>query len=184
MSLSLNDPIQYLTGVGPKYRDILERIGITTVKDLIFHFPKRYIDTRKISTLKECTAGEYHTIKVKIDSHFVKKLRGFKKLVITSISDSSMTAKILWFNQEYIISTLKEGEEYLMYGKLRFTKTYNFNPVEVDSFTNSQILGHIVPIYSSTKGLTQKWLRTRLKYLDYILPSIYLNYHDMSSDIL
>ncbi|MEI6886669.1 MAG: ATP-dependent DNA helicase RecG [bacterium] len=184
MGLSLNDPVRFLPSVGPKYEVVLERLDILTVKDLIYHFPKRYIDTRTISTLKDSLDGEYHTVKVRIDSHFVKKLKGFKKLIITKISDDSMSAQILWFNQEYIINQLKEGDTYLMYGKLKFLKTYSFTPVELENVNSSETLGHIVPVYSATRGITQKWLRARQKLVQNQINQIYSGFRDLPKDIL
>jgi len=143
--------------VGPIYQKRLEKIGIKTFKDLIYHIPARYLDFREKSPISRLSIGESITIKGKVDS--IKNLytRSGKKIQLAQVSDKSGSVDVIWFNQPFLIKTIKEGETYSFSGKVDWfgRKKAMISPL-INTFG-------IVPIYPETYGISSKWLRGKIK---------------------
>ena len=75
--ISLNSPIEHLKKVGPSYLKILHKVGIKTVKDLLFYFPHRYDDFSQIVPISQLRVGQTATISGKISD--IKNIRTWKK---------------------------------------------------------------------------------------------------------
>ena len=116
--MDLNSPVGLLPMVGPIYQKRLEKIGIKTFKDLIYHIPNRYLDFRQKSPISRLSVGDTTTIKGKVDS--IKNLytRSGKKIQLAQVSDKSGNIDVIWFNQPFLIKTIKEGETYSFSGKV------------------------------------------------------------------
>ena len=158
-----NTSISKLTGVGEKTASKLKKIGLETIQDLILYFPRDWQDLSKISFIKDLQKDELVTIKVKID--IINSKRAWKKrmnLTEALVSDKSDSIKIIWFNQPFIAKTLKQGEEVYFSGKVTQDKygLHLNNPTyEKANKTQTTHTARIVPIYSLTKGVTDKQLR-------------------------
>lgn len=143
--------------VGPVYQTRLEKMGIKTFKDLIYHIPNRYLDFRQKSPISRLSIGDSLTIKGNVDS--IKNLytRSGKKIQLAQVSDKSGSVDVIWFNQPFLIKTLKEGETYCLSGKVDWfgRKKAMISPL-IDTFG-------IVPVYPETYGISSKWLRGRIK---------------------
>lgn len=155
--MDLNSSVASLPMVGQIYQKRLEKMGIKTFKDLIYHIPNRYLDFREKSPISRLSIGDSLTIKGKVDS--IKNLytRSGKKIQLAKISDNSGTIDVIWFNQPFLIKTIKEGETYSFSGKVDWfgRKKAMISPL-IDTFG-------IVPIYPETYGISSKWLRGRIK---------------------
>ncbi len=159
--MEINTSIQYLAGVGPKMAEKLKRLGIETVRDLLFYFPWRYDDfshPQKISALR---IGQDAIIKAKIAQ--IKKSRTFRKrinIIEARLVDRSGEIKAIWFNQPFLMNVLKPGDEWLFAGRINFdfkNKTKNFSVTQYEKESSSGAL--ILPVYSETEGLNSKYLR-------------------------
>ncbi len=155
-----------IKNVGEKRRELLNKVGIYTVWDLIEYIPRDYTDRSMITPISEIEAGEEYTAKAKIKGDFQIFFRGKLKIIRTVISDGSGEAAAVWFNQPYLKNTFDRHKEYLFSGtftniKGRLTVTApDFDEVKEEQSLNA---GRIVPKYRLTKNLNQKLLR-RLIY--------------------
>ncbi len=160
--LDLNMEVQYLKGVGPARYELLKKIGIYTVKDLILYYPRVYEDRTEIRKIAELIEGESVLFKGMLEGRMITS-RVRNKMTISKgyITDGSYSLKVIFFNQKFINSYLKENEEYLFYGKIE--KEANefkvVNPVIYNINQLEKIKG-VYPIYPLTKGLSQKYLFT------------------------
>ncbi|MBU1964159.1 ATP-dependent DNA helicase RecG [Patescibacteria group bacterium] len=156
-------PISSLAGVGDKTASKLHKIGLETIQDLILYFPRDWQDLSKLTTIKELEKDELVTIKGRVD--IINSKRAWKKkmnLTEALVSDDSDSIKIIWFNQPYIAKSLNQGDEVYFSGKVTQDKfgihlnnpTYKKANKEETTHT-----ARIVPIYSLTKGVTDKQLR-------------------------
>lgn len=162
--MNISDPVTVLPRVGDTYAHLLKNLDILTIEDLLNHIPYRYLDTRNLEKLSDSLDDESHFVEVKITKIVVRRLRGYKRLILTYVTDGSLTAQILWFNQEYLLKVFKEGDTYLMYGKLKLeARTYFFAPSLFELKSGNNKLGNIIPIYHLTKGISQKFLRGRIE---------------------
>ncbi|KHO62601.1 ATP-dependent DNA helicase RecG [Thermoanaerobacter sp. YS13] len=159
--MPLNLDIQYVKGVGPKRAKLLKKLGINTVEDLLFYFPKDYENRSDILKIEDLKVGEKQTFR----GYIAGSPREIKtsKVIITKVpvKDGTGAVELVWYNQPYIKNNFKIGEEYIINGKLQFKygQLIVENPVLEKSEDFRLNTGRIVPIYGLTEGLTQNAIR-------------------------
>jgi ATP-dependent DNA helicase RecG len=159
--MPLNLDIQYVKGVGPKRAKLLKKLGINTVEDLLFYFPKDYENRSDILKIEDLKVGEKQTFR----GYIAGSPREIKtsKVIITKVpvKDGTGAVELVWYNQPYIKNNFKIGEEYIINGKLQFKygQLIVENPVLEKSEDFKLNTGRIVPIYGLTEGLTQNAIR-------------------------
>jgi len=195
--MNLSSPVESIPRVSAAYQKRLNRLGIKTIKNLLYHFPHRYEDLSNIVKIADIKVGEIATIHGEIIN--IKMLRTFKKkmwLVEALIKDETETIRAVWYNQPFLIRTLKKGVWVSLAGKaLSDGKTLHFsNPSHEKlptftkeghkklppftkggqgGFSQGTHTGRLVPMYPETAKLTSKWLRYILKIvLPETLPQI------------
>ena len=160
--IDLKQDIRYIKGVGPSRIEMLKKLGIYTLEDLITYFPREYEDRSVITPIAELVSGEYATFRgvamSKATEARIKKNMTITKLVVRDVTGS---AYLTWFNQSYIKNSFNATEEYTFYGKV--TRNYG-GRVEVnspifDKDGENKNTGKIIPIYPLTNGMTQNVLR-------------------------
>ncbi len=170
-------PVPTLPFVGPSYEEKLERIGILTIKDLLYHFPFRYEDTRDISTVVELREKGEGTIKTFVKSIANTRTRSRKFLTKAILEDETGSISAVWFNQPYLTKTLKRDEPFMFSGKIstKWGSTSLMNPQYekiISEGGGTTHLGKLTPIYPETYGLSSKWLRARIKPLENAIPEL------------
>ena len=165
--MTLGIPIEKLPLIGPAYAKRLKKLNITTIEDLLYHFPFRYLDYTLVSPITKLQAGETVSIRgkiVSIKNEYTRRGRGIQKAVI---ADKTGEIQAVWFNQPFLIKTLVPGKEIGLSGKVGW-----FGRQLVFISPEYEILGRtgqkpihtarLVPIYHETYGLSSKWLRSRI----------------------
>lgn len=110
--------IQYIKGVGPKKAELLNKMGIYNIKDLIEYYPRNYEDRTKLSNIIQFVDGEsYLFIGTLSDSIHIQRIRKNLTIYSTFVYDETGECKMTWFNQKYINTKLHKGDKYLFYGK-------------------------------------------------------------------
>lgn len=171
--LNLQTKIEEIPRIGSAYQKRLKKMNISTVADLLYHFPSRYEDFSDVieivSAKKQlgqnvCVQGEITEIG---STHTFKK---FINIVELTIQDNSGKIKALWFNQPFLLKSLKEGSFVCLAGKVALGKEdiYLSNPIHEiinQDVENNELThtGRIIPIYSETRGVTSRWLRYIIK---------------------
>src|ERR1700733_10086805 len=110
-------------GIGPKYAELLGKLGLLTHDDLLHFVPRRYEDRRHLKPLSAAQEGEFLTIRGKIHSAKSARWRGGRAVFEIMVGPASVTAKSelvrgCWFNMYYLPKMLTEGKELFLYGKL------------------------------------------------------------------
>ncbi len=167
----IHTPLSEIRGIPPRFVPKLKKLGIITVRDLLFYIPTRYIDFSRIvpvSNLEEKQEATIHGTVIKINSRrtWHRKMH----LVEAYIQDDSGTIRATWFNQSYIQNVLPSGQEANFSGKPIVSKTgelYLSNPTYEIVYEEKETkhTGRIVPIYPETKGLTSKGIRYLISLL-------------------
>ncbi len=159
--LELNNDVKYIKGVGPNRAELLNKLGIFTLKDLITYYPRDYEDRSKPKKIIDVLDGEEvlieATVQAKMTEFRVRKGMAIYKL---KVADNSGYMDITWYNQSYLKTKFKPGETYRFFGKV----SYKYNKKEMnspvfDSIQMSKNTGKIIPIYPLTYNLTQNTLR-------------------------
>lgn len=169
--ISLVTLIEKLARVGPRNLPRLKKLGVKTVRDLLWHFPVRYEDfslSVPIGGIKE--AGE--TVSVRGVVSDIKSIRLWpRRRAVTNatIQDESGLIRAVWFNQPYIAESLPAGSAVSLAGKVGLDKKglYLSSP-HYEKFFEASRLTHtsgLVPVYPETEGITSKYLRFLIKPL-------------------
>lgn len=168
MDLSL--PVSALPRTHSRTTTRLESIGIKTYRHLLNYYPFRYDDFSKIVPISFLRYGEVCTIKgqvTKISSGYSKK--GMQTLTLR-VTDNSGHINIVFFNQKFLASILKEGSYTSIAGSMvRFGKNITFQPSDYEALATPDSptvhTGKIVPVYSQIYGLSAKTIREKINYL-------------------
>ena len=151
-------PTKYIT---VKQLSNLKSLGINTIYDLIYYFPRAYDDRTNIKKIGELKFNEYVVLKASVMSAVNLTVRSGKKIVKAMVSDGTGIMEILWFGMPYIKKSLKIGEEYLFIGQIKKSAVFQLINPEYKLFSGQQKVSEneILPIYSSNKNITQNNLR-------------------------
>ena len=151
-------PTKYITA---KQLSNLKSLGINTIYDLIYYFPRAYDDRTNIKKIGELKFNEYVVLKATVMSAVNLTVRSGKKIVKAMVSDGTGMMEILWFGMPYIKKSLKIGEEYLFIGQTKKAAVFQLINPEYKLFSGQQKVSEseILPIYSSNKNITQNSLR-------------------------
>ena len=158
--MDLNKEIKFVKGVGPNRAQLLNKLGIFTLKDLITYYPRTYEDRSKPKDICECMNGEDALIEAIVCSRITEVRLPHKTMQKLVVRDETGTANITWFNQKYLKTKFEVGRKYHFYGRIsnNYGKIGMTSPVfdDVDKTNNT---GRIVPIYPLTYQLSQNVLR-------------------------
>mgnify|MGYP000263184584 FL=1 len=116
--IDLKKDVKYVKGVGPNRVQLLNKLGIFTLEDLITYYPRTYEDRSKPKSLLECIDGEEALIEVIAISKMIESKFSRKTMQKIMIRDNTSSAEAIWFNQTYLKSKFTVGKKYRMYGKI------------------------------------------------------------------
>lgn len=173
---SLSSPITIVRGIGQKQAELLAKLSLRTVEDMVYYFPRRYDDYSELRLIKDLKYGEEVTIIawVKSVSTFTTRNKN-RKIVQALVSDNTGTIQLMWFNQEYHLRHLRKDMFLSISGKIEqyMGRLVMYHP-EYEQIDQQQLnTKRIVPIYSLTARLSQRWLRRVIfSILTYWAPKI------------
>jgi ATP-dependent DNA helicase RecG len=158
----LTQSVQYLKGVGPARADVLEKLGIKTVGDLVFHLPRGYDDLSDIRPVSDLLAGEMQTVVGELVEFESKELNDGRRVVSAVLADAQgKCVEGVWFNQVTAIRGLRYGQRVSFSGRPKwFRDHWQMNHPRVQVLDDAAAPGtQIVPVYSLTEGLHPEKLR-------------------------
>ena len=172
--MELDQDIQYLKGIGPKKAQLLKKLGISKIFDMLTHYPRGYEDQSSITPIGELKPGEKSTVSGVITSLQEKRAGRRNMLILTAmVSDGTGFVQITWFNQRFLKAKLKPGKKVFATGKVEFafggqgqyamSQLSSFEIMDPDE-DETKGLG-ILPIYPSTEALNQKFFRKSIREL-------------------
>ncbi len=161
----LDSPVTILPGISEGYAKRLKRLGVTTIRDLIYLFPRRYDDYRSLKTINQLQYGEEVTVIGAIWDTKARQARGGGNLVTSIIADGTGTIQATWFNQPYLEKQMRPGRQIVLSGKVdEYLGRLTFQSPEWEPLDKELIhTGRLVPVYPLTKGITSRWLRRLTK---------------------
>lgn len=169
MDLSLDTPIRYIPRVGPSLGEKLEVLGISTVRDFLYHIPFRYDDFSLVSKISEVQPGETVTIQAEVVSFSAFITKNGKKLQEAKVTDDTGKLSVIWFNQPFLRSVILPGSTIRLSGSVSwFNHKLVLNAPQYEIVAgegDSLHTGRLVPIYPETSGISSKWMRGRIHFL-------------------
>lgn len=173
--IHLNTKVEQLTRVGKTIAKRLQKLHITTARDLLFYFPIRHIDFSKISPLS--AIEPYKPVTVRGVIEIIQNRRSIKSRKIVTeaiVTDESGSVKVVWFNQPYLTKILHRGESIFLAGEpeVNFQELHFVNPLYERAGRETIHTGRIIPVYSLTKNITQKQIRFLVKQVIHLADQI------------
>lgn len=157
----LSAPIGTLAGVGKKRTEIYKKLGIESIRDLLYHFPRGYTDFSAVTDIADSATDEPVVIRAvvtkKLPVSYIRKGMTIYKAVLTDYT-ADITA--VFYNNVYAFNALEVGKEYCLYGKVsgNFIRKEINSPVVIGADEDP-----VRPSYHLSEGLTNKMLHTNIK---------------------
>ncbi len=173
-SPDLGQPIRYVKGVGPVLEKKLQRLGIYTVEDLLYFFPRCYRNRGEVKPISRLEGKGIETIQGVVVTHERKHTRRGPLLRI-GVQDQSGRVFLVCFNRGYLAQVLPKGMSVMVWGNFqRSPSGWEIANFEFQARENGQAdLGSIIPVYSLTEGLQPKKLRSIILFaLHTFLPAV------------
>ena len=159
-----NSPVSLLKGIGEQREKKLQKLGISTIEDLLTHYPREYKDRSEILKIADLPMEEPSTFLAQVKEEGQNSRHG--RLVYTrmKVYDETGSVGVLWYNQPYMKNSLKIGEWYLFSGKLqkKYGRTEILSP-EIERIGENFAGGRIIPVYPASEGISQKMLRNLIE---------------------
>ena len=162
---ALDAPVTVLSGIGERNASTLEKLGLITLRDMLYHFPRRYDDYSELKPINHLSYGETVTIIGTIESVNTRKLNGGRRTVVEAvISDGSGSIRINWFNQVWHAKNLRAGTQVVLSGKIdQYLGRLLMTHPEMELLDRKQLhTNRIVPVYPLTATVKQRWLRRQI----------------------
>ncbi len=154
--MDFSTDIKYIKGVGEVIAGLFNKLGIFTVGDLLFNFPRDYEDWSRITPIMETEFGVNCCIRARItNAPEGSRTRGGAMIFKAVATDGNGLLMLTFFNNKYVVNQLFEGQEYLFFGKINQTIVGGremLSPRFVKASDNDKI--H--PVYRQTEKLTTK----------------------------
>ncbi|MBU0683561.1 MAG: ATP-dependent DNA helicase RecG [Candidatus Omnitrophica bacterium] len=156
--------VRYIKGVGPQKADLFAKIGIENISDLLYYLPRRYEDRREIVELKDVQPGKIQGVMGEVLSKTVFTAKTGKRIFELVLAQGNKKLTAVWYNQPFMQKFFNAGQIVVLYGKVELYRRLqithpDFEILEDKRLTNSLNMGRIVPVYSLTENLKQKYIR-------------------------
>ncbi len=159
--LGLDASVTRLQNVGPAFAKKLQRIGVNTVGDLLYHYPRRYDDYSKLKSISQLMYGEEVTLLLTVGEARTREIRGGLTITNVLLADPTGTIQVAFFNQPYLQQQFKSGRRIVISGTVDqhlghlTLKKPEWEPLSKELLHTARI----VPVYPLTEGLTNRWVR-------------------------
>ncbi|MBI1756846.1 MAG: ATP-dependent DNA helicase RecG [Fimbriimonas ginsengisoli] len=182
---TLDSETQFLKGVGPRFAAAMAKAGLRTVRDVLYHLPRRYEDRRHIPPIASVRPGQFVTVKGELTAIEGRPMRRGMVIVRGTLSDATGNIDLVWFNQPWHRRQLEKarGQTVIAYGmakEARWGCEIASPEYEIlGDGDDAEAFARIVPVYPLTDGLPQVTVRKAARdaiarYLDAVqdpLPS-------------
>ena len=161
----LESPVNRLRGVDTKLSARLKRLGVSTIRDLLYLFPRRHSDFSTLAKVRDLVPGEERTLVATVwEARETSLGKGRLKATEAVVSDETGNVKVVWFGQPYLARLLKPNSRVAISGRVDVYKgQIQFQSPEFELLDRQESLihtGRLVPVYALTEGLTPRKLRS------------------------
>ncbi|HET7876988.1 MAG TPA: ATP-dependent DNA helicase RecG [Methylomirabilota bacterium] len=178
-SLRLDTPVKFLKGIGERRAEQLERLGIRTARDLLWHLPHRYVDASSVTPLVRAEIGQEVACVGRVVAKGVLPTRRGLRIFHAVLRDDSGVLECVWPGQAFLDRSILVGQTLLVSGPVRFYHGRQLAPREFVILADpdpeggagqSLAAGTVLPVYPATEGLSHKVIRTLVdRHLDHLI---------------
>jgi len=165
VSGSLDSAVTSLKGVSTAMAAKFERLGVKTIRDLLYFFPRRHLDYSQRQHIAELAEGEEQTIMANVWQAQETRLGG-RRSTEAIVGDETGNVRVVWFNNPYIAKSLPTNAQVVISGRVRlFGGRHVFESPEWELLEDKELVhtGRLVPLYSLTQGLKPRQVRKLMK---------------------
>ena len=162
---ALSAPTTVLKGVGTKHSQTMARLGLNTLEDMLYNFPRRYDDYSQLKPIKRLRYGEEVTVIGTVYTIDSRQIKGrFRELTEAIITDGTGFLRVTWFNRPWLVKQIEEGAQIVLSGKVdQYLGRLVMNSPEWEPLEQQNLhTNRIVPVYPLTSNIKQHWLRERM----------------------
>ncbi|HEX5963094.1 MAG TPA: ATP-dependent DNA helicase RecG [Gemmatimonadales bacterium] len=172
----LDTPVKFLKGIGERRAESLDRLGIRTARDLLWHLPHRYIDASTVTPLAKAELGLEVACVGRVVAKGVLPTRRGLRIFHAVLRDDSGVLECVWPGQPFLDRAIAIGQTLLVSGPIRFYHGRQMAPREyviladADSEADPLTAGKVLPVYPATEGLSHKVIRSLIdRHLDHLI---------------
>ena len=154
----LDTKVQYIKGVGEQRAKAFEKLGVTTLRDLVMNYPRAYEDRRECRSISELQFGQMCCVSATVAAPArLSRIRTGLDITKAVVVDDAGRMTVTFFNQSYVGRNLIPGESYIFYGRVagKLGAPEMVNPAFERESSPPGVTRRIVPIYRMTAGLSQ-----------------------------
>lgn len=161
----LDTSIKKLYGVGEARSRAYGKLGISTVGDLLSHYPRGYENRGDVRLLSETDDSSKSSVVLTVATQpTLARLKNRMTLVKFKAYDESGFCDITFFNQEYLKNAFPIGAEFRFYGRVQASKKgYSMASPAYEPYSDEAELPPLIPVYPLTEGLSQKQISKDMK---------------------
>ena len=158
--------VQYLSGIGPNRAELFGRLGVTTLDQLLRHYPRAYLDARRFVKIGSLPPNQLVTVVGRVRSAAALRTRTGRTDFVVALEDGTGTLGCYFFGQPFLARTLRPGVRVVVSGELDPVERRMLNPLfevlegEVEELLHT---GRLVPVHALTKGLTARGVRRAVR---------------------
>jgi len=173
---TLETPVHFLAGVGPRRAELLKRLNIFTARDLLFHIPHRYEDASTVTSIAKLRVGDDATVIGTVISKGILPTRKGLRVFQAVVQDASGLIEAGWPGQPWLDRQIQKGDVLLLSGPVRFFHGRQLSPrefVNLGADADGTMGGRVLSVYPATEGLSFKLIRGLIdRHLDALLPLV------------
>ena len=186
----LATPVQFLRGVGPARAELLERLGLRTVRDVLFYFPRDYEDYTDRREIAELEPGKFQTVIGTVEEFEVRNTALGRSVLGVLVRSGSDYLRAVWFNQPYLAQRFFRGQRVMLSAKPKWEGMMweMIHPrLTVLADDEEEPRTGLLPLYGLTEGLAQWQMRRIVReavaayvpVLEEVFPVEYLQAHNL-----
>ncbi|WP_241158207.1 ATP-dependent DNA helicase RecG [Adlercreutzia sp. ZJ138] len=160
-TITLDEPVTRVRLVSPTRAHALEKLGIYTIRHLVTHFPRRYVDLSSKETIASAVVGQQCTIEGQVHAIKLKRPKPRLQLVEITVVDGTGTLIVTAFRQPWLMDQVSAGDRIAIAGELEFG--YGFkrmtNPYLEVLAGSDQAQGKIIPVHPACEKVSAAWMR-------------------------
>lgn len=184
----LATPVQFLRGVGPARAELLERLGLRAVRDVLFYFPRDYEDYTDRREIEELEPGKFQTIVGTVEEFELRNIAPGRSVLGVLVRSGKGYVRAVWFNQPYLAERFSRGQRVMLSAKPKWEGMMweMIHPrLTLLAEDEQEPRTGLLPLYSLTEGLAQWQMRRIVRealaayvsVLEEVFPPEYLQAH-------
>jgi ATP-dependent DNA helicase RecG len=175
-AVRLDMPVKFLKGIGERRAEQLDRLGIRTARDLLWHLPHRYVDASSVTPLARAEIGQEVACIGRVVAKGVLPTRRGLRIFHAVLRDDSGVLECVWPGQAFLDRTIAVGQTLLVSGPVRFYHGRQLAPreyvvlAEAEGEADPLASGKVLPVYPATEGLSHRLIRSLVeRHLDALI---------------